>query len=318
MKKLLRILVAITLLVGGSNLSAAYAYESSVEVTVAGIKATTKALTKNQTKFVKNQTLANPYYSVANCYIQIGSGVTKKQKTNLRKVMNSVCSQIKKADAHMATSTNIIYVDESFLPTQVRALITFNGLRNVMYNGTNSNGEFPNSSEPVVYNGKVTVAGNPGNLVNNGLEFLGWTKNNDGTGHLYVSGDKIKIKTTTNLFAKWAGIEVTANISGLGDMSSGKVGFHYHDPYSNFVHDYVNENSSATFEIGGFDGLNDQIFFSAPGYADESSLTATGDLEIHLSGWGTCGWSLDVSSCTVWTVKVNGPGTVIYNYVPQP
>jgi hypothetical protein len=317
MKKFGLVLLAFGLALTGltSQSASAANLPTSVTFEVKGLNLASKNLTKKQMKFIKNKVANHNLYVEMNCWVVYGPGVTESKAKKLKPLALKVCKEAEKVDKNLDTYYEGTDFDDNESSGALHVLIEFAYPRILSYDGAFTNGSLPDPSAPVKYKGKVTLPG-AGGLENNGLEFLGWTFDGEGSGRLYLAGDKISLKEERTIYAKWDGFDVDVTVAYIGDIGLGHVGFNYFSPYSNaFDKNLLGLVDNETFEVGGYDG-SDQIRFTAPGDVAESALTISGNLEITSYSGGTCGWSLDYQDCTVWDIKVTGDGSLSYSMIP--
>jgi hypothetical protein len=291
-----------------ANLPVSVAYE------VKGLKATSKSLSAKQIKFIKNKISKHDNYVEMSCWVVYGPDVTEAKAKKLQPLALKVCREAEKVDKNLDTDYEGIDFDDNETSGALYILIEFVYPRILTFYADYSSGTVPDPSAPVKFNGKVTLPP-AGDLENKGLEFLGWTFDSEGSGRVYLPGDKIRLKKEKTIYAKWDGYNIDVTVTYIGDIGLGHVGFNYLSPYSNaFDKNLLGLVDNETFEVGGYDG-SDQIKFTAPGDVAESALTISGNLEITSYGGGTCGWSLDYQDCTVWDIKVTGDGSLSYSMI---
>jgi hypothetical protein len=318
MKRIKAIVVTAILVVTGFSVQTANAtvdIPEYVSFKVKGLSLKSKILTAKQSKFIQKKVKANPYYTAGNCWVNYGSAVSDSNLDKAEKLAAKVCREIEKADKHYDASSDGFSSDDSISPKAIEIYFRLQDRRTLEYFDP-ATGELPTNGSPVLYNKKIKVSAKPENLENRGLEFLGWTAKTDGTGKLFLPGDKIAMKNPKTLYAKWAGYNIDVTVTDVGEVGLGHVGFNYKSPYWNaFTSELLGLVQNQAFEIGGTDGT-EQIWFTAPGNVGSESLVSTGDISATYMGSTTCGWALDYQECTMWYLTATGDGSLTYEAVP--
>lgn len=317
MKKFGLVLLAFGLALTGLTTQSASAANlpSSIFFEVKGLNLSNKNLTTKQIKFIKNKINKHQVYVELNCWVVYGPDVTEAKAKKLKPLALKVCKEAKKVDKNLDIDNEGTDFDDNEARGALYVAIEFAYPRILTYDADYTNGLLPDPSAPVKYNGKVTLP-NPVGLQNNGLDFLGWTFNNEGSGRVYSPGDKVSLKKNKTIYAKWDGHNVDVTVTYIGDVGLGHVGFNFISPYNgSFQTELLGLVEDVSFEVGGSDGDN-QITFAAPGLVAESALVISGDLELTSFNNGICGWALDYPECTMWHIKATGDGSIDFAMIP--
>ena len=284
---------------------------------VEGAKLGAKQLTAQQIKFAQKKAKAFPHFLEVSCWANVGAQVSTAQRKTASNVAKELCKILRAANSDLEIDLVSTYRPDEYGAKQYDLYFSISDPRTISFDGSYTNGDFPDSPAPVGFNKKVTVPGNTRNLENYELAFLGWTKNDDGKGKVFVAGDKIVMKKPFTLYPKWDGYDVTVTVTNIGQVGLGHVGFNYQSPYSHqFQNELLGIVSAETFEVGGNDG-SEQIHFAAPGNVPANSLSVSGAIEANFIGSASCGWALDYQDCTLWYLTVTGDGTVTYDLQPN-
>ena len=319
MKKLLATLLFSAIALASVGLVSAHAEGVSRAnyFKVKGAKLGAKQLTTSQIKFAQKKAKAFPNFLEVSCWANVGAQVSTAQRKTAANVARELCRTLRAANSDLEIDLVSTFRPDEYGAKQYDLYFSISDPRTISFDGAYTNGDFPDSPAPVAFNQKITIPGNTNNLENNGLAFLGWTRNNDGKGKVFVAGDKIAMKKPFYLYPKWDGYEVSVTVTDIGQVGLGHVGFNYESPYSSqFKTELLGTVSGETFEIGGSDG-SEQIWFTAPGNAPSNSLNASGDIAVDFRGGATCGWALDYQVCTIWHLTVTGDGSITYDLQPN-
>ncbi len=284
---------------------------------VQGAKLGAKQLTASQIKFAQKKAKAFPNFLGVSCWVNVGAQVSTAQRKTASKVAKELCKALTAANSDLEIDFVSTYRPDEYGAKQYDLYFSIFDPRTIRFGGYYTGGELPDSPSPVGFKQKITVPGNVNNLENYELAFLGWTKNYDGKGKVFVEGDKITMKEPVTLYPKWDGYEVSVTVTNIGQVGLGHVGFNYLSPYSQqFQMELLGIVSGETFEVGGSDG-SEQVWFTAPGSPPSNSLSVSGDIAMDFVGSATCGWALDYQDCTIWHLTVTGDGTVTYDLQPN-
>lgn len=284
---------------------------------VDGAKLSAKNLTSSQIKFIKKKAASFPNYVRITCGAMVGVQVTKTEKKSAAALAKQVCNVATSANSELVADSVSAEVNDDYGTKKFDLYFVIREPRTLMFDGPFTDGDFPDSPSPVAFNKKVTVPGNTNNLQNAGLTFLGWTKNDDGTGKVFVAGDKIILKKPIILYPKWDASTFTVNVESLGDFGVDHLMIKYMTPYSWYEEvKSLGTGQSASLPVKNFIDQTSQLVVYAPGIVNSNSLTGTDAVNIHYQGGGNCGDPVDFVECSIWYVDVTADGSLTYHANP--